>query len=62
MDLVLAGLVADPDVAIDAWISEWHRTPGTVPLHEFLGFTWDEYARWAANPSTLSGIVSSRLS
>lgn len=28
-------------------IDTWHETPNDgVPLHEYLGFTWDEYGRW----------------
>lgn len=31
---------------IDAKIDEWHRSDLTIPLHEFLGMNWEEYAAW----------------
>ena len=32
---------------LDDLIEEWHNTEGDgIPLHEFLGMTWDEYKRW----------------
>jgi len=27
-------------------IDEWHDGNDPRPLHEFLGMTWEEYARW----------------
>lgn len=27
-------------------IDEWHRGVGAQPLHEFLGWSWDEYRHW----------------
>jgi len=35
-------------------VDRWHEMHGDgVPLHEFLGMTHDEYARWVENPSKL---------
>lgn len=44
VDKLLAGEVTEED--IDDYISEWHKSTSTLPLHEFLGMTWDEYGRW----------------
>ncbi|HCT81188.1 MAG TPA: hypothetical protein DGT23_32385 [Micromonosporaceae bacterium] len=33
---------------IDEAVAEWHDDPTIViPLHEYLGMTWDQYTRWA---------------
>lgn len=37
---------AETDDAIDAWHAL--PSPPPCPLHEWLGMTWEEYARWAA--------------
>jgi hypothetical protein len=35
------------DDNIDQRVEEWHAIiPSTVPLHEWLGLTWEQYARW----------------
>jgi hypothetical protein len=36
---------------VDDAVDRWHRAPGEldVPLHEYLGWTWDEYAEWVAS-------------
>jgi len=38
---------------VDSRVEVWHTMPrqdwerlGCPSLHAFLGFTWDEYARW----------------
>lgn len=32
---------------IDELVALWHEgVGGDQPLHEFLGMTWEEYARW----------------
>lgn len=40
---------------LDDLVAEWHDAkPGSeaasVPLHEWLGMTWDEYGEWVAHP------------
>jgi hypothetical protein len=33
---------------ISAAIEAWHDDPDTtLPLHEYLGMTWEQYATWA---------------
>lgn len=27
-------------------IEEWHGSDSNQELHEFLGLTWEQYARW----------------
>lgn len=44
---------------IEDWVSDWHvcdRIP-TMPLHEFLGMTRDEYDRWVRDPDEIHAIV-----
>ncbi len=32
---------------IDDLIDDWHGSPDDgVPLHEYLGWTWEQYAHW----------------
>ena len=31
---------------IDDKIELWHTGTGDMPLHEYLGMTWDEYSEW----------------
>lgn len=28
-------------------IDEWHEGNSELELHEFLGWTWEDYGRWA---------------
>lgn len=38
--------ITDPQEIDDA-IERWHEGSGMdVPLHEYLGWTWDEYRAW----------------
>jgi hypothetical protein len=41
-------MVLSRDAVIMDRIDEWHHTPenGDVALHEWLGWSWDEYKRW----------------
>ncbi len=32
---------------IDDLINKWHKGDFSCPLHEFLGWTEEEYAKWA---------------
>lgn len=31
-------------------VREWHESDSTLELHEWLGMTEEEYARWLTNP------------
>lgn len=47
-DLYLLGKIRPCDMsqAIDDAVDAWHEGGSNVELHEFLGFTWEEYGRW----------------
>ena len=45
---------------IDDFIDQWHANPGRQSLHEFLGMSRDEYARWLADAASLPAIINSR--
>jgi hypothetical protein len=46
---------------IDNYIHNWHNTyKGDNELHEFLGLTLEEYARWVENPYCLKGLLEIR--
>ena len=34
------------DEEIDDLVDQWHAGDGKVPLHEFLGMTWEQYGEW----------------
>lgn len=34
------------DIVIDALIEAWHTGDSDIPLHEYLGLTWQEYLDW----------------
>lgn len=48
---------------IDTFIEHWHAGLAGVDLelHEYLGFTWDEYLVWATTPSSLDSILQTRI-
>lgn len=58
VDRVLRGEInlEEIDDAIDAW----HTTETGVPLHEYLGLTFEEYQVFVVQPSMLQGIVATR--
>lgn len=60
MDRALAGKVSDPDESILDEIEIWHAGGSGMPLHMFLGMTWDEYRRWVEVPGALKGILEAR--
>jgi hypothetical protein len=31
---------------IDDLIDEWHESNSELPLHEYLGLTWEQYKHW----------------
>jgi hypothetical protein len=39
--------------AFDDAIDEWHRTDGSVPIHEWLGLSKEEYSRFVTQPSVV---------
>lgn len=58
ISLALAGKVMVDE--IDDYIDRWHATPEGVPLHEYLGFSRDEYGLWLRSPDSLPLILASR--
>lgn len=55
---------ARPD-DVDDWVDAWHDdAPGSenLSLDAFLGFTSEEYARWARDGSALQEILDHRRS
>ncbi len=50
---------------VDDWVAAWHDdAPGSenLSLEEFLGFTAEEYARWARDGAALQEILEDRRS
>jgi hypothetical protein len=45
---------------IDDYIDQWHEGAGQGELHEFLGFTEEEYALWVERPEALGRILDAR--
>ena len=40
--------------ALDDLVDQWHEDPTiTVPLHEYLGMTWEQYAAWVVDPGSV---------
>jgi len=58
IELCLQGRVL-PD-EIDDFVEAWHETPGSEPLHEYLGMKKSEYALWIRDPDALAYIVKAR--
>ena len=58
LDLALAGKVLMRE--IDEYVAQWHRLKPNLPLHEYLGMTWDEYAAWVDDPDIISAIITAR--
>lgn len=44
---------------IDNYIDKWHDGDSELPLHTYLGMTWNEYAVWIESPAQLSFIIAS---
>lgn len=50
---------SDPDESIDDWVDRWHNDKSTqLPLHEYLGMSWEQYGRWLEKPSSLVPILN----
>ncbi len=47
---------------VDDLVEFWHLTDTTwtMPLHEFLGFTWDEYAMFVRDPAECKRLLDLR--
>ena len=62
VDACLAGEVSenDPEELVDAYTEYWHTHETGKELHEFLGMTADEYARWLKDGNCLREIVEER--
>ncbi|MFG3289425.1 hypothetical protein ACGF3G_11555 [Streptomyces sp. NPDC048179] len=58
VDDALTGVAGIADV--DSYVDAWHESDTTLELHEFLGFTWDEYRLWVEKPNSLRFILSAR--
>jgi hypothetical protein len=59
VDLALAGLIADPEEALDDYIAEWHESDTRLPLHEWLGLTQEQYALFVEKPECLRTLLAS---
>lgn len=46
--------------AVDDYVDAWHDGDSAATLHDFLGFTEDEYGRWLRNSGELDVIVAER--
>lgn len=43
---------------IDDFVELWHEGDSTLPLHEFLGMTPEEYSAWVRRPDLLRYIIT----
>ena len=43
---------------IDDYIDKWHDGDSELPLHTYLGMSWDEYTLWIESPENLAYIVA----
>lgn len=58
VSFVEACLAGDVDLdQIDDYVDLWHDGPSELELSDFLGMTWDEYARWVETPQVLPQII-----
>jgi hypothetical protein len=47
---------AQPD-EVDYYIDQWHTGYSDLPLHTYLGMSWEEYKTWVESPDSLPLIV-----
>jgi hypothetical protein len=59
VDRLLTGEECDLS-RIDDEIDAWHMTDTSIPLHEWLGFTSDEYQLYVEKPLSLRIILAAR--
>jgi DNA-binding transcriptional ArsR family regulator len=45
---------------IDNFVDNWHQGGTGLALHEFLGLSRDQYARWVENPNSLHSVRAAR--
>lgn len=48
---------------IDIWISFWHSRlypEDGLAIHEFLGFTWEDYSAWIESSLSVTDILARR--
>lgn len=38
-------------MCIDDLIDEWHKSDSELPLHEFLGWSEEDYRKWVMDPN-----------
>ncbi|SDH68268.1 hypothetical protein SAMN05421505_12064 [Sinosporangium album] len=55
---VLDGQATSED--FEDYVTEWHNTAGSVPLHEWLGLLWPEYAIASTDEKALDYIIAAR--
>lgn len=56
--------VEDINESLHAAVADWHTLDhdvSRIPLHEYLGFTQEEYAIWVRNPAKIADIISLRI-
>jgi hypothetical protein len=58
VDLALAGLIADPEEAVNDYIAEWHESDTRLPLHEWLGLTQEQHALFVEKPECLRTLLA----
>ncbi len=58
VDRCLRGEVLVDD--IDDYVDLWHEGGEDVSLHDFLGFTPEEYALWVERPDSIKFILNAR--
>jgi hypothetical protein len=47
--------------AMNKALLAWHNSEATEEIYEFMGMTFEEYARWAQAPSSIYSIVHDRV-
>lgn len=52
--------ISDLDLVINDFIDKWHSVDDNTELHDFLGFTYEEYKQWISYPGTLWKILESK--
>ena len=49
------------NMSIDDKVHEWHNLPDSnIPLHEFLGMTWEQYVAWGRDPDSIEPLTDDR--
>ena len=46
----------DPE-RIHDYISNWHASKPTEPLHVYLGLTWKEYKKWVEGAQSIEHVI-----